>query len=125
MSIVGSMDPILRVMRNHLGKLGATKCVLEAPGQEAKVAAANRRGDKIPTDGVYRAVKSALEEAWGEDMGPDDLIEAAGDALEDEVCSVILSGRVEGPPRKSKKGDPRKLVESGDLADALTARFER
>ena len=76
LKVSGSLDPfkpVLRLMRDF----GFKRITVDAPGQEAKVAAAIRRGDEIPVDGVKDAVRDALEEGWGEDMDAHDLADAA------------------------------------------------
>lgn len=123
LKVNGSFDPlkpVLRLMRDF----GFRALTVEAPGQDAKVKAAIKRGDKIPVDGVKEAVREALEEEWGEDMDAYSMADAAADAIEDEVASAIREGRVEGPKRKTKPSGT-KLLDTGDLADSITARIER
>jgi len=125
----GGVDPFLRQLRLMAG-IGATRIEVSAPGQDVKVQAAIRRGDKIPTDRVYAAVKAALEAGWGEDMDPDDLMDEAAQALEEAVRAELTEGRVEGRPRSAawerEKGNTTNLVgKTGDLADSLKAEITK
>ena len=126
----GNLDPFLRALK-ALEDLGWRTLVVEAPGQEHKIEAAKRRGDTFPAGAVREAVKSAMEEVWGEDYDdPDDMRDACTDAIEESIRDVILSGQVEGPARtqewiERKGNDTNLLGLTGDLASAIVARAER
>lgn len=125
----GGVAPFLRVLRLMAG-IGAAKIEVGAPDQEVKVKAAIRRGDQIPTDRVYAAVKAALEEGWGENMDPDDLMDAAAQAVEEEVRAAITEGRVIIDPKKRRHIPPKNrtgkpLLDTEALADSLKAEITK
>lgn len=122
--IQGSTRPFRQALK-VLSDLGFNRLDVDAPGQEVKVRAALRRGDKIPEAPVKAAIKAALEQVWGEDMDPFEMREAVEDAVEDAVRGAIEDGLVQGPKRETPSRTGKKLYDTGDLKDSITVKATR
>lgn len=123
MALLSGNTHAIRQALKRLEDVGFSGVEVSAPGQEAKVAAAIKRGDRIPEKPVNAAFKAALDASLGEHVSPERRRAAVENALELAVRGTILSGKVEGPPRKTKVG--KKLVDTGELARAVRAKAYR
>lgn len=107
---------------------------LGAPGQEKKVAAAERRGDSLDFSDSGMAIAHALLAEGIADLansGGTSLRETAhqiGAHLAEDLASQILDGAVDGPDRseewnREKGHDTKLLGKTGELAGAIRHRL--
>lgn len=122
-SLAGNLNPFRRALK-RLEDVGFSTLEVDAPGQDQKVAAAIKRGDVIPAAPLTAALKEALEANWGEGMSPSRVRQAVENACTLALREVILGGKVQGPPRKTKPSG-KKLVDTGELARSVRAKASR
>ena len=122
--LAGNLNPF-RAALKRLEDVGFRTLEVDAPGQDVKVTAAIKRGDTIPAKPLTAALKEALEANWGAGMSPARVRTAVENACTLALRSVLLSGQVQGPPRKTPNRTGKKLVDTGELARSMRAKAKR
>lgn len=107
------------------GLAGIKSVDVYAEGQDEKVAAANRRGDYFLKDPLLAVVVVALEDVWGENMTPGQVVDALEKATANAMRWAIEDGLAQGPTRKTQNRTGKKLYDTGDLLRGLVGKVVR